>query len=368
MNETLQQSAPMVARGANIDERSRPRFVAAGGTDRGHCPSEERRRGARVPGAGAVRRRRRRERGHRQRGRGRRRAARRRPHRERCSRGRPGGAPSSARGRAVRGGSGGRSLHQRGGQGGGAGADGNDRRGAAGEQERTRSSLTWAIRGRIRLRHGQAGAAHRRSHLARGVGSGPCSAPGRPRSARAPATSSRERWGASGLGSRWMCGRWRGSPAMSSCCARMGSMGSSPMTGHGRGHHRRAGSRSGGRPALASSERGRRPRQHHRGAGADAGRLTSSRDRDQRGHGRRRRENEKMDGAPEFPGEMRLELRLCADRCGGLVRLSAGKVVFTQADRPKPGGGDTCGMSSRCSWLRSTPGFSRGRRRDNRPG
>jgi serine/threonine protein phosphatase PrpC len=36
MNETLQQSAPQVARGANIDERSRPRFVAAGGTDRGH--------------------------------------------------------------------------------------------------------------------------------------------------------------------------------------------------------------------------------------------------------------------------------------------------------------------------------------------
>ena len=31
-----------------------------------------------------------------------------------------------------------------------------------------------------------------------------------------------------------------------------------------------------------------------------------------------------MDGAPDFPGEMRLELRLCAERCGGLVGLSAG--------------------------------------------
>lgn len=35
MIETMQHSAPIAACGANIDERSRPPFVAAGGTDRG---------------------------------------------------------------------------------------------------------------------------------------------------------------------------------------------------------------------------------------------------------------------------------------------------------------------------------------------
>jgi protein phosphatase len=35
MTEAIQPSAPKVARGANLDERSRPRFLAAGATDRG---------------------------------------------------------------------------------------------------------------------------------------------------------------------------------------------------------------------------------------------------------------------------------------------------------------------------------------------
>lgn len=35
MTEAIQHSAPMVARGANIDERARPLFVSAGATDRG---------------------------------------------------------------------------------------------------------------------------------------------------------------------------------------------------------------------------------------------------------------------------------------------------------------------------------------------
>lgn len=44
-----------------------------------------------------------------------------------------------------------------------------------------------------------------------------------------------------------------------------------------------------------------------------------------------------MDGGPEFPGEMKLDLRLCADRCGGLVRLSAAGPI--QAIGPRDAGG-----------------------------
>lgn len=44
-----------------------------------------------------------------------------------------------------------------------------------------------------------------------------------------------------------------------------------------------------------------------------------------------------MDGGPEFPGEMRLALRLRADRCDRLVRVSAGSRI--QWDEPPQAGG-----------------------------